>query len=77
MTQSIRINGEPEPLDVATLADLLTARGIVPPGSVPPGNVPRGMAVAVNGMVVPAGRWADHRLGPGDEIEIVRPFQGG
>ncbi|HSK39519.1 MAG TPA: sulfur carrier protein ThiS [Arenibaculum sp.] len=72
MTQNIRINGEPEPLDAATLADLLTARGIVPPG-----GVPRGVAVAVNGMVVPAARWADHRLGPGDEIEIVRPFQGG
>jgi thiamine biosynthesis protein ThiS len=30
-----------------------------------------------NGMVVPAGRWPETRLSPGDELEIVRPFSGG
>lgn len=37
----------------------------------------RGVAVARNGEVVPRGEWATTRLEPGDEIEIVRPIQGG
>jgi sulfur carrier protein len=35
------------------------------------------VAVALNGQVVPAGRWPETRLSPGDELEIVRPFSGG
>lgn len=37
----------------------------------------RGVAVARNGEVVPRGEWAATCLEPGDEIEIVRPIQGG
>lgn len=37
----------------------------------------RGVAVARNGEVIPRGEWATTRLEPGDEIEIVRPIQGG
>ena len=52
-----------------TVAELLRARGI---------ERPRGVAVAVNGAVVPARRLARRRaLAAGDEIEIVRPFGGG
>jgi sulfur carrier protein len=68
MTQEIRINGRVEPLAAATVAELLRARGIA--GA-------RGVAVAVNGVVVPAGAWSERSLGVGDEVEIVRPFGGG
>jgi sulfur carrier protein len=68
MSLEIRVNGRDEPLSVATVADLLSARGIA--GS-------RGVAVAVNGVVVPAGSWRERRLAAGDQVEIVRPFGGG
>jgi sulfur carrier protein len=68
MSGSIRINGEQQALAVATIAELLRARGI---------EGTRGVAVAVNGTVVPAGAWRDRHLAPGDEVEIVRPFGGG
>jgi sulfur carrier protein len=65
---SIRINGEPHPLQAATLAELLAARGV---------QRARGVAVAVNGQVVPARGWAEHRLAEGDDVEIVKPVGGG
>lgn len=68
MSASIRVNGREERLTAATLADLLSARGIA--GS-------RGVAVAVNGVVAPAGSWRSRSLAAGDEVEIVRPFGGG
>ncbi len=37
----------------------------------------KGVAVAVNGAVVPAGSWAEARLAAGDRVEIVKPFGGG
>jgi sulfur carrier protein len=69
MTQSLRINGRLESHDAATLAELLTSRGIDPEQ--------RFLAVAVNGSVIRRSEWAECRLAPGDEIEIVRPLQGG
>ncbi|MGH6975448.1 MAG: sulfur carrier protein ThiS [Stellaceae bacterium] len=68
MTATIRVNGRDENLAAATVADLLRARGI---------DRPRGIAVAVNGAVVPARRWTEVALAPGDAIEIVKPFGGG
>jgi sulfur carrier protein len=65
---TIRVNGKDEPLAVPTVADLLSARGI---------KRPRGVAVALNGAVVPAGAWPETRLSGGDVVEIVRPFGGG
>ena len=65
---SIRLNGEPHPLQAATLAELLAARGI---------QRARGVAVAVNGQVIPARGWARHRLAEGDDVEIVKPVGGG
>jgi sulfur carrier protein len=53
---------------VATVAELLSTRGIA-------GG--RGLAVAVNGVVVPAGAWRERPLAAGDDVEIVRPFGGG
>jgi sulfur carrier protein len=37
----------------------------------------RGVAVAVDGEVVPRGRWDEIELAPGVRIEIVAAVQGG
>lgn len=68
MSAQIRVNGRDEPLTAATVAELLKARGI---------EGARGLAVAVNGVVVPAGNWRARSLAAGDCVEIVRPFGGG
>jgi len=65
----IHVNGREELLAAATVADLLAARGI--------GTGTAAVAVALNGAVIRRGQWADTPLRPGDELEIVRPFQGG
>ena len=68
MKASIRVNGKAEALLATTVAEFLSARGI---------ESARGLAIAVNGAVIPAGTWRDKRLAAGDEIEIVNPFGGG
>jgi sulfur carrier protein len=65
----IRINGESEPLAVATLAALLEEKAV--------DTSQRGIAVAVNGAVVPRAAWPSTALRAGDSIEIVRARQGG
>jgi sulfur carrier protein len=65
----LRVNGEEAELAVATVAELLTVRGIDP-------NT-RFLAVAVNGAVVRRAEWSRAALAPGDRVEIVRPLQGG
>ena len=37
----------------------------------------RGIAIAINDVVVPKSRWREHELKEGDRIEIVRATQGG
>ena len=69
MTQQIQVNGQPESLAASTLDALLRTKGVAPGA--------KGVAVALNGQVVPAGRWSETRLSLGDELEIVRPFSGG
>ena len=66
---SIRVNGEDEPLSVATLEALLAAKEIAPDR--------RGVAVALNGSVVPRAHWVETRLTAGDIVEIVLAKQGG
>ncbi|PWC54327.1 sulfur carrier protein ThiS [Azospirillum sp. TSO22-1] len=66
---TIRVNGTAEPLEAASVADLLAARGIGP-------DTPA-VAVALNGAVVRRAQWAETPLNPGDDLDIVRPFQGG
>jgi sulfur carrier protein len=68
MSAQIRVNGREEPLGVVTIAELLRARGI---------EGTRGVAVAVNGAVVPVRQWAALALAADDVVEIVRPFGGG
>jgi sulfur carrier protein len=66
---SIRVNGQDERLSAATLTALLYEKSIAPDA--------RGVAVAINGMVVPRAAWSSTRLSAGDQVEIVRARQGG
>ncbi len=66
---TIRINGESEPLAVATLDALLAEKAV--------DTKQRGIAVALNGAVVPRAAWRDTVLRAGDSVEIVRARQGG
>jgi sulfur carrier protein len=66
---NIRVNGENEPLAVATLAALLKEKAV--------DTGQRGIAVAVNGAIVPRAAWLQTTLRPGDSVEIVRARQGG
>jgi sulfur carrier protein len=66
---SIRVNGQDEPLAAATLSALLEEKAV--------DTGQRGIAVAVNGAIVPRAAWAQTQLRPGDSIEIVRARQGG
>ncbi len=68
-TATIRVNGELRQFAAGTLRALLEAEA-VDPGA-------RGLAVAVNGAVVPRHAWDATRLAPGDEVEIVKLFAGG
>jgi sulfur carrier protein len=65
----ISVNGEEEPLVAPTVAALLAQKEIAPDR--------RGVAVAVNGTVVPRTAWSSTPLHPGDRVEIVRVLQGG
>ncbi len=65
----IRINGENEPLVAATIGGLLAEKAI--------DSSQRGIAVALNGSVVPRQAWGETPLRPGDSVEIVRARQGG
>lgn len=69
MAGTIRINGEDRIMTAGTVAELLRAHGI-DPGARP-------LAVAVNGAVVARRDWPAARVAAGDEVEIVRPMQGG
>jgi sulfur carrier protein len=65
---TLKVNGVDEPL-APTVAALLASRDIAPTG--------RGVAVALNGAVVPRAQWATTPLHAGDVVEIVRAMQGG
>ncbi|HKQ62281.1 MAG TPA: sulfur carrier protein ThiS [Candidatus Polarisedimenticolaceae bacterium] len=65
----ISVNGRNLQLDAEVLAELLATLGYAPTQA--------GIAVAVNGAVVPRDRWAAHALRAGDAVEIVGAVQGG
>jgi sulfur carrier protein len=65
----VRINGQDEILSVPTLAALLEEKAV--------DTGQRGIAVALNGAVVPRAAWKQTPLRAGDTIEIVRARQGG
>jgi sulfur carrier protein len=66
---SIKVNGESERLEAATLDVLLAEKAV--------DTAQRGIAVALNGAVVPRAAWPATLLRPGDRVEIVRARQGG
>jgi sulfur carrier protein len=65
----LRINGVEAEVEAVTLAALLIERSIDPKA--------RFLAIAVNGTVIRRGEWPVLGLAPGDDVEIVRPLQGG
>ncbi len=88
-TPSLSVNGQARPLGDGTLTGLLEAEAVntqpvnTQPVNTQSVNTPsgtsgaRGLAVAVNGQVVPRHAWDATRLAPGDEVEIVKLFAGG
>jgi sulfur carrier protein len=69
LNAQIRVNGQDEPLEAETLAALLEFKAV--------DVAQKGIAVALNGAVVPRAEWATTKLKPGDAVEIVRARQGG
>lgn len=65
----MRINGKPTTTGPERLVDLLVEQGYQ--------KETRGIAVAINGTVVPRSQWAETRLSDGDDVEIVKIMQGG
>ena len=64
------LNGEPRELrDGANVTDAVEASGAPPEG--------RGVAVAVDGEVVPRGRWNATNLNEGQRVEVLQAVQGG
>jgi sulfur carrier protein len=66
----IRVNGrEVWERDGATIAELLVDLGVEPDA--------RGVAVAVDGEVIPRGDWATSAVAAGARVEAVTAVQGG
>jgi sulfur carrier protein len=64
------LNGESRDLrDGATVADAVDASGA------PESRA--GVAVAVDGEVVPRSRWSDDTLSEGQRVEVLQAVQGG
>jgi sulfur carrier protein len=70
LEDTIRVNGENEPLGADRTLDALLAEKTAD-------TAQRGIAVALNGSVVPRAAWPETVLRAGDSIEIVRARQGG
>jgi sulfur carrier protein len=66
----IQVNGKSELLAAATTLEALLAEKAVDTNQ-------RGIAVALNGAVVPRAAWPATPLRAGDSVEIVRARQGG
>ena len=65
----IMVNGETVPLNGGDICSLLAGKGI--------DESQGGVAVAINGEVVPRGDWDQTPLKPNDKIEIVHIVRGG
>jgi thiazole synthase len=66
----VELNGEPRELDQgATVADAIAASG-AEPGA-------RGLAVALDGEVIPRTEWDSTSVRPGQQVEVVAAIQGG
>lgn len=63
----LTVNGESVEVEDAGLGALLAELG----------TSPRGVAVAVNGEVVPRSAWESYRLANGDRVEVLSAAAGG
>jgi sulfur carrier protein len=70
LDETIRLNGKNEPLGEQRTLDALLAEKTADTSQ-------RGIAVALNGAVVPRAAWRETVLRAGDSVEIVRARQGG
>ena len=66
---SIFLNGETKHLLAKSVNELLLQEGIDPTA--------RGIAVAINDIIALKDSWNETVLNDGDEVEIVKSFQGG
>lgn len=64
----ILLNDQPSETAAADLRALMQERGLA--------DEP-GVAVAIDGQVVPRGRWSETRLAEGAQILVIRAAQGG
>jgi sulfur carrier protein len=65
----IFVNGEPRERTGATVAELLADLGVE--------DRARGVAVAVDGEVVPRAEWPERRINEGERVEALSAMQGG
>ena len=65
----IYVNGEPQERDGATIAELLADLGVEARA--------RGVAVAVDGEVIPRAEWGARRVNEGERVEALSAMQGG
>ena len=66
---TVVVNGEERLLERSDLSSLLAELGVQ--------TGQKGVAVAVNGDVIPRPLWESVSLSEGDRVEIVRAVQGG
>ena len=64
----ILVNGESRPLVGVVLSAIVTECGF---------ETFKGVAIALNGQVIPRGDWSAIKAGAGDRVEIVHPLAGG
>jgi sulfur carrier protein len=65
----IFLNGEPRERTGATIAELLSDLGVE--------EQARGVAVAVDGEVVPRAEWSRRTVNEGERVEALSAMQGG
>jgi sulfur carrier protein len=65
----IFVNGEPRERAGATIAQLLSELGVEARA--------RGVAVAVDGEVIPRAEWDERRVNEGQRVEALAAMQGG
>jgi sulfur carrier protein len=65
----IFVNGEPRERAGATVAELLADLGVE--------TSARGVAVAVDGEVIPRAEWGVRRVNEGERVEALSAMQGG
>jgi sulfur carrier protein len=66
----LTVNGQPRQCDLSTVDELLAEE-------LEEGHTRRGIAVALNGRMVPRAEWPRTVFSSGDRVEIVRAMPGG